>query len=319
MHAYEQNKKNWISHFWNGSILNQLILINVAAFLFINVVSIFALWFNIDWLLIYYPNGEFASKLTLWLAASSSFIETLKHPWSPITYMFLQQGVWHLLFNMVMLFFAGQYFIRFLGQKRLFSMYIFGGLSGLALYMLVYNVVPYFYVEGGVPIMGASASIMAIFIGIATYQPSTQITIPFLGNVKLKYIAIAYLVMDFANIRNGINPGGHIAHLGGAIYGYYSIYLFKNGKDVFYNLYPLLDKIKAVFSFKNNLKVKYKAPKGGSYSRSKTHSDYEYNANKKQVQEKIDTILDKISKSGYDSLSKEEKEFLFQQSTKNQN
>ena len=317
MYANEQNKKNWFAQFWDGSIMQQLIVINVAVFLLVNIVSILALWFNIDWLLIYYPDGSFTSKLTFWLSASSSFIETLKHPWSPITYMFLHYDLWHLIFNMIMLFFAGQYFVRFLGPKRLLSIYIFGGLSGLGLYMFVYSLVPYFYVEGGVPIMGASASVMAIFIAIAAYQPSTPITLPFIGSVKLKYIAIFYLVLDFANIRSGVNAGGHIAHLGGAIYGFSAIYLLKKGKDIFYDLSPLLNAFKSLFSSNKGLKVKYKSKE--KYSRSKAHSDYEYNSTKKQNQEKVDEILDKISKSGYDSLSKEEKDFLFHQSTKNQN
>ena len=319
MQAYDQHKKNWLAQFWSGSILQQLIVINIAVFILVNVLAIIALWFSIDWLLVYYPNGDFTSKLSYWLAASSSVMETLQRPWSPFTYMFLHQGLWHLLFNMIMLFFAGQYFVRFLGEKRLLSIYIFGGLSGLGLYMFVYSIVPYFYVEGGIPIMGASASVMAIFIAIAAYQPSTPIALPFIGSVKLKYIAIFYLVLDFVNIKNNINTGGHIAHIGGALYGYYAVFLLKRGKDIFYDITPLLRSIKSIFMPKNKLKVKYKSKGNGSYSRSKAHSDYEYNSMKKQNQEQVDAILDKISKSGYDSLSKAEKDFLFHQSSKNQN
>jgi membrane associated rhomboid family serine protease len=319
MNIYDQHNKNWLSQFWSGSILQQLVLINIAVFLLVNILAIIAYWFSINWLLVYYPNGEFTSKLSYWLAASSSIMETLQRPWSPISYMFLHQGVWHLLFNMIMLFFAGQYFIRFLGEKRLLSMYIFGGLSGLGLYMLVYSLVPYFYVEGGIAIMGASASVMAIFIAIAAYQPNTPIALPFIGPVKLKYIAIFYLVLDFVNIKNDINTGGHIAHLGGALYGYYAIYFLNRGKDIFYDITPLLRAIKSIFKPKSKLKVKYNSRSNQPYSRSKAQSDYEYNRIKKQNQEQVDAILDKISKSGYDSLSKSEKDFLFHQSTKNQN
>lgn len=319
MYAQEQNKKNWMAQFWVGSMLNKLILINVFVFLVVNIVAIFALWFNMESFLIYYPNGEFTSLLTHWLAASSSVIETLTRPWSVITYMFLHQGLWHLLFNMIFLYFAGQIFIRFLGERRLLSIYIFGGLSGLGLYMFAYNLIPFFHSDQGIPIMGASASVMAIFIAIAAYQPSMPVVLPFIGQVKLKYIAIFYLVMDFAGIRSGVNAGGHIAHLGGAVYGFYSIYLLKNGKDIFYDLYPLLSKIKAIFSFKKGLRVDHRSKKSKNYSRSKTHSDYEYNYSKKQNEKQIDEILDKISKSGYDSLSKEEKDFLFRQSSKKQN
>lgn len=317
MYAQEGNKKNWIAEFWASSTLHRLIIINVFVYLLVNIVAVFALWINADSFLIYYPNGEFTSKFTHWLSASSSIIETIQRPWSIITYMFLHQGLWHLLFNMIFLYFAGQIFVRFLGEKRLLSIYIFGGLSGLGLYMLVYNMLPYFHSDVGIPIMGASASVMAIFIAIAAYQPSMPVQLPFVGQIKLKYIAIFYLVMDFAGIKSGVNAGGHIAHLGGAIYGFYAIYLLKNGKDIFYDLTPFLQKIKAVFGFKRGMRVHRKSSQ--PYSRSKTHSDYEYNYTKKQNEKRTDEILDKISKSGYDSLSKEEKDFLFRQSTKNQN
>jgi membrane associated rhomboid family serine protease len=316
MYAYEENKKSVISQFWDGSVLQQLIVINVLIFILVNLVAIIALWFNIEWLIIYYPNGDFSSRFTQYLAASSSVMVTLERPWSPFTYMFLHQGLWHLIFNMIMLFFAGQYFVRFLGEKRLLSIYVFGGLSGLGLYMLTYSLVPYFYVEGGIPIMGASASVMAIFIAIAAYAPSMPIALPFIGSVKLKYIAIFYLVLDFANIRSGSNAGGHIAHLGGALYGYYAIYLFKRGKDIMYDFTPFLRSIGRAFTPQKGLKVKYKSSKKATNSRSRVSSDYEYNANKKRNQEKIDEILDKISKSGYDSLSSAEKDFLFHQSSK---
>ena len=111
---------------------------------------------------------------------------------------------------------------------------------------------------------------------------------------------------------------GMYTTLGGAFYGFYSIYLFKNGKDIFYDFFPLLNKIKAAFTFKKGLKVKYRRPNSEPYSRSKSQSDYEYNHNKLQTQKQVDEILDKISKSGYDSLNKSEKDFLFKQSTKNQ-
>lgn len=125
--------------------------------------------------------------------------------------------------------------------------------------------------------------------------------------------------MDFVEIRNGANAGGHIAHLGGALYGFYSIYLFKKGKDIYFDLFPLLHKIKAVFSTNKGLKVNYRSKKAKPHSRSMSHSDYEYNSNKRETEKRVDEILDKISKSGYESLNKEEKDFLFRQSTKNQN
>jgi membrane associated rhomboid family serine protease len=319
MYSFNQKNNSWKGQLLSGSLLIKLIFINAIVYLLVNLVALFAFWFKADDFLIFYPNGTFTSKLTYWLAASSSFIETLKHPWSVITYMFLQERFWHLVFNMVFLFFAGQIFIKYLGQRRLFSTYIFGGLAGLLLYMIAYNVIPYFNSTSGIPIMGASASVMAIFIAIAAYQPSLPVLLPFVGTVKLKYIAIFYLVMDYISIQGGDNVGGHIAHLGGAIYGFWAITQFRKGKDVFYDLMPLVNSIGNIFKPKSKLKVRYKKSKSANASgREKFTTDEDYNFNKKKNQERIDEILDKISKSGYDSLSKKDKDFLFKQSTKNQ-
>jgi len=317
MYSFHQKNNSWKDQFLNGSLLMKLIFINAAIYLLINLVALFALWFGSTEFLIYYRDGGYTSKLTYWLAASSSFLETIKHPWSVITYMFLHEHIWHLIFNMVFLFFAGRIFTQYLGERRLLTTYIFGGLAGLLLYMIAYNVIPYFYSPIGIPILGSSASVMAIFIAIAAYQPSLPVMLPFLGQIKLKYIAIFYLVMDFMSIQGGENVGGHIAHLGGALFGFWAITQFRKGKDVFYDLMPLINSIGALFSPKSKLKVKYRKSKNTS-DRARFTSDEDYNLNKKKSQERTDEILDKISKSGYDSLSKKDKDFLFNQSSKNQ-
>jgi len=234
--------------------------------------------------------------------------------------MFLHEKFMHLLFNMVFLFFSGRIFIQYLGERRFLSTYIFGGLAGLILYMISYNVIPYFHSEAGIPILGASASVMAVFIAIAAYQPSLPVLLPFFGQVKLKYVAIFYLVMDYISIQGGENVGGHIAHLGGAIFGFWAVTQFRKGKDVFYDLIPFINSIGNMFKPKSNLRVKYKKQRtGNAQGRERYTSDEDYNFRKKKDQEKIDEILDKISKSGYDSLSKTDKDILFKQSTKNQN
>ena len=318
MYSFHQKNTSWKDQFLNGSLLMKLIFINAAIYLLINVVALFALWFGSTDFLVYYQDGSYTSKLTFWLAASSSFVETIKHPWSVITYMFLHERFWHLIFNMVFLYFSGRIFVQYLGERRLLTTYIFGGLAGLLLYMIAYNVIPYFNSPSGIPILGASASVMAIFIAIAAYQPSLPVLLPFLGQVKLKYIGIFYLVMDFASIQGGENVGGHIAHIGGALFGFWAITQFRKGKDVFYDLMPLVNSVGALFKSKSKLKVKYRKSNKAS-GRARFTSDEEYNFSKKKDQERIDEILDKISKSGYDSLSKKDKDFLFKQSSKNQN
>ena len=325
MYSFNQKNNSWKGQLLSGSLLIKLIFVNAIVYLLVNLVALFAFWFQANDFLIYYPDGTFTSKLTYWLAASSSFIETLKHPWSVVTYMFLHERFMHLVFNMVFLYFSGRIFIQYLGERRLFSTYIFGGLAGLVLYMIAYNLIPYFSNSGGIPIMGASASVMAIFIAIAAYQPSLPVLLPFLGQVKLKYVAIFYLVMDYISIQGGDNVGGHIAHLGGAIFGFWAITKFRKGKDVFYDLMPVVNSISKLFipgSYwgKSKLKVKYRKTKTTQTTgRARYTSDEDYNLNKKKEQARIDEILDKISKSGYDSLSKKDKDFLFKQSTKNQN
>jgi len=318
MYSFHQKNNTWKDQFLNGSLLMKLIFINAAIYLLINLVSLFALWFGSTDFLIYYQDGSYTSKLTYWLAASSSFLETIKHPWSVITYMFLHERFWHLIFNMVFLYFSGRIFVQYLGERRLFTTYIFGGLAGLLLYMIAYSVIPYFNSPSGIPILGASASVMAIFIAIAAYQPALPVLLPFVGQVKLKYIAIFYLVMDFISIQGGENVGGHIAHLGGALFGFWAITQFRKGKDVFYDLMPIVNSIGSLFKTKSKLKVKYRKSNNAS-GRARFTSDEDYNVSKKKEQERIDEILDKISKSGYDSLSKKDKDFLFKQSSKNQN
>ena len=318
MYSFHQKNNTWKDQFLNGSLLMKLIFINAAIYLLINLVSLFALWFGSTDFLIYYQDGSYTSKLTYWLAASSSFLETIKHPWSVITYMFLHERFWHLIFNMVFLYFSGRIFVQYLGERRLFTTYVFGGLAGLLLYMIAYSVIPYFNSPSGIPILGASASVMAIFIAIAAYQPALPVLLPFVGQVKLKYIAIFYLVMDFISIQGGENVGGHIAHLGGALFGFWAITQFRKGKDVFYDLMPIVNSIGSLFKTKSKLKVKYRKSNNAS-GRARFTSDEDYNVSKKKEQERIDEILDKISKSGYDSLSKKDKDFLFKQSSKNQN
>ena len=318
MYSFHQKNNSWKDQFLNGSLLMKLIFINAAIYLLINLVALFGLWFGSTDFLIYYQDGSYTSKLTYWLAASSSFLVTIKQPWSVITYMFLHEHFWHLIFNMVFLYFSGRIFVQYLGERRLFTTYILGGLTGLLLYMIAYNVIPYFNSPTGIPILGASASVMAIFIAIAAYQPSLPVLLPFIGQVKLKYIAIFYLVMDFISIQGGQNVGGHIAHLGGALFGFWAITQFRKGKDVFYDLMPIVNSIGSLFKTKSKLKVKYRKSNNTS-GKARFTSDEDYNFNKKKEQERVDEILDKISKSGYDSLSKKDKDFLFKQSSKNQN
>lgn len=284
----------------SGSALIKLIFINVAMFLLVHVVGLLLWLFGI---------GGGSEVMVYWLALPAELGNLITKPWSLITYMFLQESFMHILMNMLILYFGGQIFTQFLNQKKLLGVYILGGLAGGLLYIITFNIFPVFAsVLPGSIALGASASVMAVLVAAATYVPNFVVRLVFLGNVKLKYIALVYVILDIISIRQG-NAGGHIAHIGGALLGFFFAKQLQSGKDITVFVNQLLTYVKAIFSTKRKMKVVYKNP-------GKTKTNAEFNAQKKANQQKIDGILDKISKSGYDSLTGEEKAILFDASNK---
>lgn len=283
-----------------GTALIKFIFINVAVFVLVHIISL---------LIFFFTGVSGISMVASWLALPADIGQLIIQPWSIITYMFLHEGFLHIAFNMLILYFGGQIFLQFLDAKKLIGTYILGGISGGLLYILAFNIFPVFNgIVSGALALGASASVMAVLIAIAAYVPNYTVRLILLGNVKLKYIALFYVIMDIISIPQG-NSGGHIAHLGGAFFGFYFVYRLRSGKDITVGVNRLLNYIAHLFSSKRKMKVVYKNP-------GKTKSDVAYNAQKAANQQKIDAILDKISKSGYDSLSKEEKAILFDASKK---
>lgn len=280
------------------SILNRLMLINIGLFLAISIIAVLG----------YLTGFNNLEKLIVYnLAVPASLNELIYKPWTIFTYMFLQEGFFHILFNMIMLYFGGKLFSDLLGERRLLAVYILGGLAGAILYIISFNTFPVFQTTLNSSIaLGASASVLAVFIAVATYMPDMQITLFLFGNIKLKWVALIMVVLDFINIKNG-NAGGHIAHIGGAIFGLTYTLLLQKGTDLSKGINKFLDGFTSLFKPKPKMKVSYK----------KTKSDTEYNTQKKVKQQQIDEILDKISKSGYDSLTKEEKDILFKISKEN--
>tara|TARA_B100001250_G_scaffold382195_1_gene375134 strand:- start:2016 stop:2849 length:834 start_codon:yes stop_codon:yes gene_type:complete len=227
------------------------------------------------------------------LIITSDIDQLIQKPWTFITHMFTHennyQGLVHLLTNMVVFYFSGKIFTTYLTQLKLLTTYLIGGICGAFAYVIAYNSFEIYTT----PALGtgASAAVIAILTAITTYMPN----FPAIGKIKLKHVTTIIILYFIVSIPV-INSGGHIAHLGGALYGFLSIILYK--KNI--NTGWLLEKIISLFKVNNN-KVKKK----------RTENDYEYNARKKKENEKIDKILDKISKSGYDSLSNKEKDDLF--------
>jgi membrane associated rhomboid family serine protease len=230
------------------------------------------------------------------LMLPSDINKLINKPWSLVTYMFVHDNFIHLLFNMIWLHFSGKLFLQYLNQKQLINIYILGGISGGILFIMAFNYLPAFtlYSENAKAI-GASASVLAVVFAITTYTPNYSIQIPLIGYVKLKHIALFYIILDFLSIPKG-NAGGHIAHLGGALFGYlYIINLRKSPKS----------------KVKSNTLIKYLI---NIFTPIKSRKNIK--KNKTNSQKEIDLVLEKISKSGYNSLNKEEKDLLFKSSKK---
>lgn len=283
--------------FKEGSALTRLIYINIGVFLLLKVIAVF----------FYLVGQPFA--IYNWLSVPSITEVLVQRPWTPFTYMFLHTGFLHLLFNVLGLYWFGQLFMYHFEGRKLLAVYLLGGLAGAFLYILAYNVFPVFDSVYGL-LMGASASVFAILVAIAVYDPNREIHLFFIGKFPLKYVAAFYVLLSVIGISTS-NPGGNIAHLGGAVWGWFYIYQLRKGKDMGAGLVDLLDKIaawfKGVFKERSNMKVTYKKP---------PTDDREYNREKNNQQNNLNHILDKIGKSGYDSLSKKEKELLFKQGKK---
>lgn len=278
-------------NFTSGNILTRLIIVNTAVFLIINLFYVLGFLMQIS-----------SIDPVTWLAvpASPSFLIT--KPWTIITYMFTHEQFFHILFNMLTLYFAGLLFSEYLGSGRVLAVYFGGGIAGAILYILSYNIFPVFAPGLHLSVaLGASASVMAILVAITTYIPDFTVNLLLFGPVRLKYITIIYVVLDFLNIRSS-NAGGHIAHIGGALFGFLFVISLRKGTDWSKGFNRFFDFFAKLFQRRSHLKVAYK---------KKRVSDEDYNTTRASKQKRIDEILDKISKSGYESLTKEEKETLF--------
>jgi len=264
-----------------GNIVEKLIYINVAVFLLSYLFNTLA-----------FLMADSSSFVFDWFSLPANFNDFIFKPWTLFTYAFLHEGLWHILSNLLVLFYIGNLFLEYFTPKHFLNYYVLGALFGGLVFLASYNFFPALKQSNSV-LVGASAAVTAIFIGITTYMPNYEIKIRFIGFVKLWYLAAIWIGLDIIQIPAG-NAGGHLAHLGGAFMGFLLTYHFKKDSQLFAYLSKL-------FTFKKQkpLKTVYKSAK-----RTKT-------SNTMANQKKVDEILDKISKSGYETLTKEEKDFLF--------
>jgi len=290
--------------FHKGNNLIRLIYINIAVFLIISIFSIVGYLLN---------NPQISEKVLNILAVPASFKTLLVRPWTIITYMFTHKNTWHILLNMLWLYWFGRIFLEYLDQRKLVAVYLLGGISGAIVYVLSFNIFPAF--EDVVPIsvaIGASASVMAVVIAIAAYVPNYAVQFFLLGRIRIIYVALAIFVvtsiLDFPS-----NSGGKLAHIGGALFGFLFTLNIKKGRDIGKGINSIIDFFATLFKPRRKMKITYKKP-ASNYDYPA--SDYDYNKTKVEHQAKINQILDKISKGGYDSLTKEEKDTLFKESQK---
>jgi membrane associated rhomboid family serine protease len=293
--------------FRHGNMVTRLIYINISLFV---IVGLLYVGFRIftpattlaDLKSLYYD------KVMQYLMLSAEPSKLITRPWTLITSMFVHQNLLHLIFNMLWLFWFGKIFLQYLTEKQLLSTYLLGGLAGAVFYLIMMNLMPWLSDYLSSSMMGASAAIMAIVIAISFYMPDYTMYLLFLGPVKLKYIALFSILLDVLMIAS-YNAGGHIAHLGGVLYGYIFILQYRKGRDIGRWLNNFLDDVVTLLRPRRHLNVSFK-------KKTRTVSDIEYGRHKASDQKEIDRILDKIAQSGYDNLTRKEKETLFRMSKK---
>lgn len=287
---------------FQGDYLTRLLYLNISVFLLFALTNAFTSLFTGNFGLI--PN--LADDL---LALPSDPLRLLLRPWTILTYMFTHFGFRHILFNMIVLYFSGKILMEYLGEKRMLALYIYGGIGGGLLYIILYNLSP---ILGQGSMVGASAGCIAVLVAGALYMPQMPVRLWGIFEIKYWMLAAGIVTLDVLNLT-GSNAGGHIAHLGGAIVAFFFIRSMRQGHEWNVYLFQIIDAVRNMlfrpkskkkrrgFSFGESSYVKYEEVKKTKGSSSKSTQDTA----------KMDAILDKIKEKGYDSLSKEEKAYLF--------
>lgn len=283
-------------------IVGQLIAINVVVFL---VMGIIALVGSLS------LNQDLFNQVYSVLAAPGDPAELLYKPWTIITQMFMHGNFFHLLFNMIALYFVGRIFVQFLGERRLLTTYIFGGLFGYMIHLIGYQTIPFFTQSSAPSVVGASGAIYAIFAATAFYRPNYTVRLFGMFTIPLIMIAVPYILIDLFSLASS-DKIARLAHIGGAMFGALSIYKVHSSKQ-FMNYLDKLVNWNLNFKTMFKRKPKFKVYQGDA----KKMTDEEFNQMKAAREERVNAILDKIAKKGYDGLSKDEKDFLFKEGQRN--
>ncbi len=290
-----------------GNMVTRIIIVNVAVFVLVHVVNI----------VLFFANGGTPSPMFReflhFFSMSSDWRHIVTHPWVIITSMFLHEGFFHILFNMLFMYWFGRIVADFIGNQRILPIYLLGGIAGGILYFVSANLLPYGE-QGARYALGASAGVMAIVVAAGAIAPEYIMRLLFLGDVKLKYIVAVLVFLDLIGVASNMNTGGAFAHLGGAFFGWLFVRQLREGNDWARPVNQLLDGIGNFFRGFGGEKSR-KGPRV-VYRNTSRKSDAKREKMENSHQERLDTILDKIKESGYKSLTDEEKEFLFNASKK---
>ena len=278
------------------SIAEKLIAVNVIVFI-VNALVPFLF-------------GLSKTAVDQWFQLPKDFFDFIGQPWSLVTYSFFHGGLGHIFWNMLLLYFAGRIFLNLFGPKRFTNVYFWGVIFGGLVFLMSYNIFPGLLATN-TALIGASAGVTAILIFVCAYLPNQEVRIIFF-NVKLWQVGVFVVLIDLIQIPMG-NAGGHLAHLGGAALGYVYARQLLNGRDIGEGFSNFLDGIANLFKKRDGSVGgrRKKAPMRTVHKRQKVGTNVKIDYDKESHQRKIDSILDKISKSGYESLSKSEKDFLF--------
>lgn len=294
---------------WNkpNNAIAQIIIINTIVFLVMLTLSIF---------LKLSGEAEIYRSIEGLLMLPSDLSLFLSQPWSIITYFFLHADLFHILFNMLVIYWFGKLVVEYLGSDKVISLYVLGGVAGGLLYLFMYNTLPFYESKQISRMLGASAGVYAVITAAATLLPNYTFHLLLIGPVKIKYIALFYIVLSFSQTV-GANAGGEWAHLAGAAMGYIYIKQIQKGQDLGRWIHQIIGFLRSFSKKSSKIKVTHRSKqKKKTKAATKTNPTTSPLNNPNPEQDEIDTILDKISQKGYESLTKEEKQKLFNASKK---
>ncbi|PUZ24569.1 Membrane associated serine protease, rhomboid family [Chitinophaga costaii] len=294
--SFQSDIKYWLKQ---GNAVNHLLFWNILVFVVVGLVNVLAFFSG--------SFGMVSVFLSDKLALHSFYPTLLRQPWGVFTYMFTHEGLFHLFFNMLNLYWFGNLFRSFLGNQRVLPVYILGSLAGALAFVLAFNYLPTLQpFVAHATLIGASASVMCLLVSCATLTPNYEIGLLFIGSIRLKWLALAIVVLDLITIPYA-NPGGMFAHLGGALLGFSYIKLLQGGRDMAAPLVYLFDKLgnRPRITLKPKVQQHRKA---GNFKPKK--SPLRVIKKEENPQRHLDELLDKINERGYHSLSSDEKAFL---------